>query len=731
MTRKLFRWMMPLLAIALLISVGLWAMPSQAQQTTNLPIAYLGNADDDLAQGLQLAIDEINDAGGIAGPNNAVYALSLEVVALDEDNPDSVTDALDELPRVVAIFGPSDEALTADHLDALSGASAPVFLPARNLNVNAADTNDNIFQLIAPDITYAQSLARFLTFEVGASDIVLLQTPTENLNDGLNNFSAALNTFGTPPSQTLLVADDIQLANTIVNIANLDPEVVVAFGTPENAVLTLQQLREGGWEGLFVYPDARGIRDVEGFDPTLFDGVLSADHWSSSTPTSVGRTFVANYVAAFGDAPGALSVAGYDSIYALLFVIRDGDISPDALKAGVSQLRLPNLVGGPFSPGLYGNRILSQTVYIYAFNNRGGADTLTVYDNGVRRDGLDVESPVIGDPAIAASATPTLAPTATTLPATPTPSFLTATVNSNVGALNVREGPDTIYTEIDELRPGEQVIVVGRNNDYSWLFVQYEGRTGWIFTEFVTVFDPGNLYGVLPIVPSPATPTPQPTTGPVNPDLIITNVSLNPAQPQPSSPISATVTIQNQGSTDAGQFAVATSFRPGEVYTAQVVNSLPAGQTVNIVLTNTVVNTGYVPDLGFVVDLNNEVNEGTNGEGNNTFTIAYKVDRSLAIESSATLNAGQSINFFGANVDLSWDGNAFNMPGNARIGVLNGVDYVTSHYDQVAPAAVNTQAVSPQPGTIFAILTDEGNAGILRVDNRNGSQVTITYRIYN
>ncbi len=132
-----------------------------------------------------------------------------------------------------------------------------------------------------------------------------------------------------------------------------------------------------------------------------------------------------------------------------------------------------------------------------------------------------------------------------------------------------------------------------------------------------------------------------------------------------------------------------------------------------------------------IVDLNDEVDEGTAGEANNIFTVSYKVDRSLAVEASATLTTGQSLNFFGANLDLTWDGNVFNMLGNARIGQLSGVDYQTSHYDQVSGVATNTSAVNPQPGTIFAILTDEGNRGILRVDNRSVATINITYRIYN
>ncbi|PJF45073.1 MAG: hypothetical protein CUN55_00615 [Phototrophicales bacterium] len=733
------RWITFLVLVAFLLPIGVWIAPTYGQQTITLPIGYLGSANESLARGLRLAIDEINAAGGVESSDGTIYNFDIEFAEVDPDNPDSVADALDSLPRVLAIFGPTDEALIEANISVLSSASAPVFLPTSRQDFNEQDANNNIFRIVAPEITHIQSLANYLVFELALSDIVLLQTPTDEPSNQFANFNTALNNFDTPPTQTLQVVDDVQLANAAVSIANLNPEAVIAVGEPESAIATLQLLREGGWDGLFVYPDIDMMlsfaqqEDFE-FAPELLEGIIGTSSWSFSTPTTVGRTFVANFVAEFGTAPTALSVAGYDTMYALSILVRDGEINPTALKAGLAQLRLPNLVGGPISPALYGNRILSQTVYIVSLTGKGGTETLAIYDNGVQRAGISSGGPVAGGSSggssTSPSATPTLRPTATSAPPTATPSFLVATVNSNVAALNVRTGPGTIYAEQAKLRPGDQVTVVGRNQDYSWLFIQYDGQTGWVSAQFVTIFDPGGLYAILPIVPAPATPTPSPTPQPVEPDLIITNVTISPSNPQPSSPITATVTIKNQGLSNAGPFAVATSFRPGEVYTAQNVAGLPAGQTITVTLTNTVVQTGYVPDLAIIVDLNNQVAEGTAGESNNIFTVAYKVDRPVVVEATATLVGTQSIDFYGGTTDLTWDGSSFNMNSGALIGQLTGVDYLTSHYDQVASAATATSFANPQPAQIFAIITAEGNRGILRVDNRNGATIVITYRIY-
>ena len=59
-----------------------------------------------------------------------------------------------------------------------------------------------------------------------------------------------------------------------------------------------------------------------------------------------------------------------------------------------------------------------------------------------------------------------------------------------------------------------------------------------------------------------------------------------------------------------------------------------------------------------------------------------------------------------------------------------GITFETAHYDQVPTYATLTALGNPPVGGVYAIITDEGYYGVLRVDGRSGLDVVFTYRIY-
>jgi uncharacterized protein YraI len=69
-----------------------------------------------------------------------------------------------------------------------------------------------------------------------------------------------------------------------------------------------------------------------------------------------------------------------------------------------------------------------------------------------------------------------------------------------VGSLNVRQGPDTRYPTVGTLPQGEQVQILGRNEDSTWWAVSFGGGTAWVFAELVTV--EGDVSQV-PVLPAP------------------------------------------------------------------------------------------------------------------------------------------------------------------------------------------------------------------------------------
>ena len=174
------------------------------------------------------------------------------------------------------------------------------------------------------------------------------------------------------------------------------------------------------------------------------------------------------------------------------------------------------------------------------------------------------------EPAAQPPAEPTLAepePTAE-LPA----EDLAAVVNRNA---NVRTGPSTDHAIAYWLAPGDEVTVVGRNEDGTWLRIEHEDRPGWIFAALTTLATEGVAElpaDAPPVEPTPEpvvepTPEPEPTPEAVEPTPEPTPEPETPpaAEPEPSPPaVTVTGSVVNLRTGPGTDHATAGQVRAGD-----------------------------------------------------------------------------------------------------------------------------------------------------------------------
>jgi hypothetical protein len=101
-----------------------------------------------------------------------------------------------------------------------------------------------------------------------------------------------------------------------------------------------------------------------------------------------------------------------------------------------------------------------------------------------------------------------------------TPGALRGIVTRSIATSTVREGPSTEYTEIGTLRSGQDVEVVGRNNETTWFLIYFPPRSqlkGWVPASALRVPDNAGTLAVVSATPisrpteEPPTPPPEPT----------------------------------------------------------------------------------------------------------------------------------------------------------------------------------------------------------------------------
>ncbi|MBN1202882.1 MAG: ABC transporter substrate-binding protein [Anaerolineae bacterium] len=719
-----------ILVVLLLVgaAVPLTLAAPAVQESTELWIAYLGGADSDAASGAQLAIDQINTAGGVRGPDGVTYTLKLVTLSGAPTSPEELRDAIGELSAntFIAILGPdATNLLTPEAIQDLADLQLPVLTGATGDTLTDSDTSDTLFRIRAAERFYSAALATYMTADLGLQNIALVQTDIE-ATEALVDFENSLGAVGLQPADRILGTSGTPLTDEAQRLLDLNPDGVVMWGTPQDVVTLLRQLRDSGWNGRFAYRHAEEAARAGGLPDDLAEGVLGANSWSYAYSGRATSIFLRDYVLAFGQVPGPLSAAAYDAIWYLRGMIAVHGPDTTAIREGLKQGTALPLVQGTMRPAEFGNGDMVRMAVVYELGAHGGPTVVARYDD---TNPLPVEGEGGGEE-IAEVPTATPPPTEPPVP-TATLEGAWATVTANV--LNVRTGPGFNYDKIGQVSQGDVLRILGAIPDYSWLNVDYQGGVGWIKTEYTETG--GDLATVIVLQPPP-TPTlaatPTFTIAPYT-DLVIDTVVLNPAQPVPNKPFTATVTIRNTGGGAAGQFSVAATFEPGSVYTSAFVNGLAGGQSTQVQLTGTLIGTG-VFTVAVIADLNNEVQE--NNENNNMYNITYRADYPLyADQAGQQLTEWTDWDLYGGTVDFTWDGYNIAMQNGATMGILGGTTYENAHYDALTPAVINnatgvgTDKVNT--GVVIGIYTAEGKRAVMRIDNRQGTTIWISYRVYN
>lgn len=253
----------------------------------------------------------------------------------------------------------------------------------------------------------------------------------------------------------------------------------------------------------------------------------------------------------------------------------------------------------------------------------------------------------IAGSAVPATLTSTAIPTATwtSVPAVaagPCGPTVTATVNANV-----RSGPDTAYDIVGSLSLGQTATIVGRNDAYTWWYIDYPGVSGnhaWIAGSVVTSACVPSVVQVVAAPPLPATPTEvvaasddddddngplllQPVPGLQlalkKPDLIVSEFTITPATPVMGQNAHVRIGVYNQGNAVSGAYTVhwygLSSFtNPSCSWNVDKTNANGG----RILQCDFVFNSWYPINKTSVVtvDANNQVTESN--EGNNGGTIS-------------------------------------------------------------------------------------------------------------
>ncbi|PKG30981.1 ethanolamine utilization protein EutJ [Cytobacillus horneckiae] len=333
------------------------------------PVASYGQG---IAEGIDLAVEEINEAGGIDGKD-------IKIVKVDNksDGPEATNAAikLTENDQVTAIIGSATSGNTVAQAQVANGAETILLSPSGtspNVTINEdGSLNEFVFRTSFIDPFQGTVAANFAAGDLGVKNVAIF---ADNASDYAKGLAASFKeTFegagGKVVAEESYVAKDTDFRSTLTRIKSANPEFIFIPGYYEEVGLIVKQAREMGIDVPLMGADgwdSPKLVELAGAD--ALNNTFITNHYSSGDPDEKIQSFVKKFGEKYdGKSPDAFNALGYDSVYLLKDAMeRAGDTSDASkIKDALAETKDLSLVTGIVTVDEDHNPIKSATVLEY------------------------------------------------------------------------------------------------------------------------------------------------------------------------------------------------------------------------------------------------------------------------------------------------------------------------------------------------------------------------------
>ena len=301
-----------------------------------------------VAQGAQLAVDEVNALGGVQIELN---------VQDDEHDAEKSVNAYNNLWDwgCQMIIG-SVTTTPCVAVGAQAYEERMFMLTPSASSPDVIANKDNVYQLCFTDPAQGAASAQYIADKNLATKVAVIYNNADAYSTGIyQTFDAKAKELGLEVVSTTTFTDDttdFSVQVTTVKEAGAELVFLPIYYTP--ASMILQQANTMGYAPIFFGVDGMdGILNIEGFDTSLAEGVMLLTPFSADATDELTVNFVTAYKEAYDATPDQFAADGYDCVYTLYAAIQKAGItsetSPeeacDLLIATMQELEITGVTG--------------------------------------------------------------------------------------------------------------------------------------------------------------------------------------------------------------------------------------------------------------------------------------------------------------------------------------------------------------------------------------------------
>jgi branched-chain amino acid transport system substrate-binding protein len=265
--------------------------------------------------GILLALDEINAAGGINGRKIKLFTED------DQSKPEEAAVVVQKLisqNNVVAMLGEVASSRSLAAAPICQQNKVPMISPS-STNPQVTEIGDFIFRACFLDSYQGQSLAQFAVNELKAKRAALLTDVKNDYSIGLGKFFREEFTKlgGQIVGEQSYSEGDADFKAQLTAIRAANPDVIFVPGYYTEVGQIARQSRDLGMKQPLLGGDGWESPKLIEIGGAALNGSFYSNHYTSDDPDPKVRDFVTKYQQRFGAIPDSLSALAYDSAWIL------------------------------------------------------------------------------------------------------------------------------------------------------------------------------------------------------------------------------------------------------------------------------------------------------------------------------------------------------------------------------------------------------------------------------
>ncbi|MCD7766481.1 MAG: ABC transporter substrate-binding protein [Lachnospiraceae bacterium] len=302
--------------------------------------------------GAQIAVDEINAAGGING-----YQIEFQAED-DEHDAEKSVNAYNTLKDwgMQALVG----TVTTAPCLAVAPLAAEDNIFMITPSASAVDTisyGDNEFRMCFSDPSQGSASAQYIGENLDVTKVGVIYDSSDVYSSGIYatfRTEAENYDFEIVAAEAFTSDSKTDFSTQIQAMIDAGAELVFLPFYYNEASIVFTQASSMEYSPLWFGVDGMdGILSMEGFDLSLAEGVMLLTPFSADAEDELTQNFVATYQDLYGEIPNQFAADGYDCVYVIKTALETTELDPsadastisDALQAAMVEITMDGLTG--------------------------------------------------------------------------------------------------------------------------------------------------------------------------------------------------------------------------------------------------------------------------------------------------------------------------------------------------------------------------------------------------